>query len=57
MVANLEDNGKVVCCPVHIGRRNAEFLQSFSRAVATRGRGAHGITTPNGPDALFSQVN
>lgn len=28
---------------------------SLAQAVATGGQGAHGITSPNGPDALFSQ--
>jgi hypothetical protein len=28
---------------------------SFGRALAAGGRGAHGLTTPVGPDALFSQ--
>ena len=30
--------------------------QNLDRAVSTGGSGAHGITDPNGPDALFSQV-
>lgn len=30
--------------------------QSLDRAVSTNGHGAHGITDPLGPDALFSQV-
>jgi len=29
--------------------------QSLALAVATGGKGAHGITNPNGPDPLFSQ--
>ena len=29
--------------------------QNLDRAVSTGGSGAHGQTTPNGPDALFAQ--
>jgi len=34
---------------------NSDGSMVFDRAVSTSGVGAHGVTSPNGPDALFSQ--
>ena len=49
-------DGKLVSHP-EADRRKC-FLtkaQSLAEAVSTQGQGAHGVTSPNGPDALFSQ--
>ena len=41
---------------VQYGRTNSH-AQNLDRAVSTGGSGDHGITNPNGPDALFAQVS
>ncbi|KAL4247983.1 hypothetical protein ABKN59_002410 [Abortiporus biennis] len=38
-----------------VGDISSDGKVAFSRAVKTRGLGAHGASTPTGPDALFSQ--
>lgn len=37
------------------GTVDANAQVTFVQAVSTRGLGSHGVTDPNGPDALFSQ--
>ena len=58
VAASINADGTLVCtlemlrqCRHNSHRR----VQNLDRAVVTHGSGAHGITDPNGPDALFSQ--
>ncbi|KAI0630852.1 hypothetical protein C8Q77DRAFT_230667 [Trametes polyzona] len=49
-ITNEADENRIIAASI-----NSDGTLSLDRAVATRGTGSHGITDPNGPDALFSQ--
>ncbi|RDX51121.1 hypothetical protein K466DRAFT_499948 [Polyporus arcularius HHB13444] len=49
-ITNEGDQNQVIAASI-----NADGTLNLDRAVTTGGSGAHGITDPNGPDALFSQ--
>ncbi|KAM5535867.1 hypothetical protein V8D89_010485 [Ganoderma adspersum] len=49
-ITNEGDRNLVVAASI-----NSNGTLNLDRAVVTHGSGAHGITDPNGPDALFSQ--
>ncbi|PIL31344.1 hypothetical protein GSI_06042 [Ganoderma sinense ZZ0214-1] len=49
-ITNEGDRNLVVAASI-----NSDGTLNLDRAVVTHGSGAHGITDPNGPDALFSQ--
>ena len=54
--ANIGNNGKMVSIALfNWVARDSLYLQSLVKAVSTGGIGAHGQTSPNGPDPLFSQ--
>lgn len=54
---NVGNDGTLVCSISDSleGLSDSEYIQSAAQAIATLGQGAHGITSPVGPDALFSQ--